>query len=121
MCGCATTGGIFCTSSFNPVIGTFASQTLSSAVRTCGVPQRNTNALRMIHGVQALRIAPAESRGVRSATGADGSLPGSAGIAVIGFAGCQTLRKRVREAIEAMAAITSTSQGPWKFETTYCG
>jgi uncharacterized protein YecT (DUF1311 family) len=41
MCGCVTTGGIFCTSSCSPATGTFVTQTLSSAARTCGVPHRN--------------------------------------------------------------------------------
>ena len=35
--------------------------------------------------------------------------------------GCQTLRKQRQAAIETSAATTSTSHGPWKFETRNCG
>ena len=42
-------------------------------------------------------------------------------MAVIGVAGRQTLRNSASEAMETMAATMSTSHGPWKFDTAYCG
>src|SRR3546814_515907 len=35
--------------------------------------------------------------------------------------GCHRRRKPASASIEQIAATTSTSQGPWKFETRYCG
>ena len=37
------------------------------------------------------------------------------------FAGCQKRRNTTRQAIDTIAATTSTSHGPWKFETRNCG
>ena len=37
------------------------------------------------------------------------------------LAGCQKRRNTTRQAIETIAATTSTSHGPWKFETRNCG
>ena len=45
----------------------------------------------------------------------------SRGVSAIGRFGCQTRRNSASEAIETMAATMSTSQGPWKLETRYCG
>jgi hypothetical protein len=35
--------------------------------------------------------------------------------------GCQIFRKVIRATMETIAAMTSTSQGPWKLETRNCG
>ena len=43
------------------------------------------------------------------------------GIAVIGLAGRHTRRNSARHSIEQSAAMMSTSHGPWKLETRYCG
>ena len=123
MRGAATTGGIFCTSSCRPATGTFEIQTPSSAARTCGVPHRNTQTLRMTHGIQARRSAAIATGGSETTAVAPCSVPPGAvaGIAVIGCAGCQTRRKSASVAIDTSAATISTSHGPWKFETRYCG
>ncbi len=109
----ATTGGTFCTSSFKPVTGIFATHIPSSEARTCGAPQRKTNALRTSQGIQARRTAPTVSGMACAVTTGGGPVSAlRAGMLVIGTAGRQILRNRARLAIETMAATMSTSQGP---------
>src|SRR4051794_30423024 len=107
----------------------------SRAVLTCGTPHKNTKTLRMTQGIQAFVTSLRESsppatasdgvacaptcwgRGCSSMVSDDQSRGGSA----ITFEGCQTRRNRARHTIDTIAATTSTSHGPWKLETRYCG
>src|SRR5205823_2376421 len=89
----------------------------------CGSPQMKTTTLRMIHGSQARKVSEARPRGPR---------PGSpVGVGRLGrasfegaladarasdtrqmFFGCQNFKNKESEAIETIAATTSTSHGP---------
>ena len=92
----------------------------------CGIPQAKTNSDRITQGSQARRTAPLVAgaaaalsdcgRGVVSTEGWPSRLVASH--RVFGF---QIFRKPARQSIETMAATTSTSHGPWKFDTRYCG
>ena len=84
----------------------------------------NTSTLRIAHGVQALTIcATRESvpHGVRFGFLVGNGLACRARRWSTPACGCQTLRKSASAAIETIAATTSTSHGPWKFETRNCG
>src|SRR5687767_10677440 len=89
----------------------------------CGTPQMKTKTERMTQGSHAFITAARESRSVGcSCSSSTRSLDDqSRGASVIGCLGCQTRRKRARQTIEMMAATMSTSHGPWKLETRYCG
>src|SRR6516162_3421089 len=79
------------------------------------VPQQKTMTLRINQGNQARatspRLYPCAAR--RSV------LASSPSKVQMRF-GCQTIRKAMRQIIEMMAEITSTSHGPWWLETKYC-
>ena len=102
--------------------GTAAIEMPSSNALICGRPQTKTSTLRMTHGVQALmtcarvkRVPPA----ARCASACD----------VVRLADVLgPRRRRLPDSQEQRerahrddAATTSTSHGPWKFETRNCG
>ena len=79
----------------------------------------------MIQGMSEYQTSPAVCFSVRMGLGAgmvaaDSSCVRSAGEVQISF-GCQTLRNRIRQAIEISDAPTSTIHGLMKFEITNCG
>src|SRR5919109_2297937 len=87
---------------------------------TCGRPHRKTTTLRTIHGTHA-RTTSADvcARGDWTADGP--LLMAGAPVDSQISAGCQTRRNATSAVIETTAATTSTSQGPWKFDTRNCG
>ena len=68
-----------------------------------------------------MRAGPLPRPGEADAVAGVDASASASGMAVIGVAGRQTLRKSASEAIETMAATMSTSHGPWKFDTAYWG
>src|SRR5262245_41686970 len=84
-----------------------------------------TRTLSRIHGTQAATIF---SRGKLSGTAlAPVDFEADAGFSVsfpLSFQilfGCQNLRRTSSATMEQIEATISTSHGPWKFETRYCG
>ena len=117
------------TSWCSPGTGRRQTQRPSRKAFTCGTPQAKTKTDRITQGSQARNTWP-RLRGAAAAptepgTGAGGasSVRGSSVRLVDSQSsfGCQTRRKPARQTIETMAATTSTSQGPWKLDTRYCG
>ncbi len=115
----ATTGGTLKTRLCRCGTCIFQIHSESSHVRTCGVPHKNTKIDRTSHGSHARKTAPLEWlwRGWTGALVSSPSLP----VDVQMRRGCQKRRNAASAAMEQMAAITSTSHGPWKLDTTYCG
>src|SRR3954451_3164327 len=107
-------------------MGSLGAQTASRAALTCGMPHRNTNTLRMTHGIQAFMTSCRDSSpperavdgvacaptgwgwGCTSTVSEDQSRGGS----VITFEGCHTRKNSAKHTIDTIAATTSTSQGP---------
>src|SRR5712691_6977432 len=116
--GFATTGGTRSTSLSRPGIGIFSAEMPSRNDFVCGNPQTNTTTLRIIHGSQARNISDFELRIVSEARASAraslaGALPdGRASDTRQMFFGFQNFRKNASEAIETIAATTSTSHGP---------
>src|SRR5712692_474344 len=89
----------------------------------CGNPQTKTTTLRMIQGSQARIVSEARASGRASL---EGGVAGSSAISSARDAlpdgrasdtrqilfGCQNLKKSASEAIETIAATTSTNHGP---------
>src|SRR2546421_6035631 len=118
--GFATTGGTRSTSLSRPGIGIFGAARPSRNPFVCGNPQTKTTTLRMIHGSQARNISDFELRisNFESGLGNDSStrsLPRRVGVLTSCrqmFFGCQNFKNKESEAIETIAATTSTSHGP---------
>src|SRR4030095_11082440 len=94
-----------------------------SASLTEGRPQTNTNTVRMAQGVHA-RIRSAREWRVGGVVAWASPLSVSWPLSdpeVQIFFGCHTRRNRISETIETIAAMMSTSSGPMKLETRYCG
>lgn len=94
-----------------------------SAALVAGRPQTKTNTVRMTQGVQALTTA---ARGCTVGLTAGLASPPSCSwprrdTEVQMRRGCHTRRKPTSATIEHIAAITSTSSGPMKLLTRYCG
>ena len=104
---------------------------LSRKALICGTPHRKTKTLRMIQGIQALITWPRVYWAARRSCSVSWTT-----CAPTGWAACMELsrvvdsqssfglqprRNRVSAAMETIAATTSTSQGPWKFDTRNCG
>src|SRR4029079_6746484 len=87
---------------------------LSSHALVCGRPHTNTSTLRISHGVHARSTSADEGRTATVASGTSVSRRQT-------LAGFHTLRNAASAAIDVTAATTSTSHGPWKFETRNCG
>ncbi len=101
----------------------------SANALNCGTPQMNTNTVRMTHGNHACTrvilplVAVVVSRASAAASGSTRELSSRLRRAVevqivLGF---HTFRNSVSVPIDTSAAITSTSHGPWKFDTRNCG
>ncbi|MCY1520113.1 hypothetical protein D9M68_548840 [compost metagenome] len=121
--GAVTTGGIFSIRLCSPPIGNEGAKTPLSAVFTEGRPQMKTNTERITQGIHA-RTSASRLCTTMAAGGlascALTSLPRSEGERHT-FLGCHTRRNSTRLAIDTMAAMMSTSSGPMKFDTRYCG
>src|SRR3954467_10850816 len=77
----------------------------------------------MIHGTSETHTSArlgCRTGGGGAAVAAESSRPRSAGEVQIS-AGCQTLRNRIRQAIEISEAPISTIHGLTKFDIRYCG
>src|SRR4030095_642905 len=115
-----TTGGILWTIWCSPAIGTLTTELPSRKVFTCGSPQRKTSTLRMANGTQARTISPEVwVRGAETTVVAP--LPPAMAATDTTRLACQCFGKVITATIETIAAMTSTSQGPWKLETRNCG
>src|SRR5581483_423433 len=87
------------------------------------VPQISRIAQTMIHGISEAHTSPCDglcSGLAGAAVAADSSFPRNAGDVQI-FSGCQTLRKRIRQAMEISDAPMSTIHGLTKLEIRNCG
>jgi hypothetical protein len=81
-----------------------------------GRPQAKTQALSSSHGRQASHISRREGPEPEA-----GSCASAVPLAVQPSRGCHERSRSPSAAIETSDETTSTSQGPWKFEMTYCG
>src|SRR5262249_41372850 len=123
------TGGCLSTALSRPGIENFHCQTASMNFLNSGIPQTNTNTVRMIQGTQALASEmPADAAVARASASSasgwstlDSSWRPRILVVVQISLGCQTFRNSVSAPSEIRAEITSTSHGPWKFDTRYCG
>src|SRR5579859_2257336 len=131
VCALATTGGTFSTISLSPGTGisifvtpihaysifAFASPPFKN-VLTWGTPQRKTNTDNTSHGTHARNTVVRSCLTTCSIAAAPWStvpLSASWPFSAVDFQivfGFQTRRKRVKQAIEMIAAPTSTSHGP---------
>src|SRR5712691_951235 len=108
--GFATTGGTRSTNLSRPGIGILGAAMPSRNPFVCGNPQTKTTTLRMIHGSQARKVSEARPLGRASFEGALADARASDTRQM--FFGCQNFKNNESEAIETIAATTSTSHGP---------
>src|ERR1700686_1737047 len=113
--GLRTTGGTRCIIWCNPTTGNLGAEILSSAILTVGNPHKKTSTLKTSHGTQALTTVAVLWPWVPRASRAPSCSKPQIRL------GCHFIKKRINAAIETTAATTSTSQGPWKFDTKHCG
>src|SRR5438477_9534341 len=112
--GCGTTGAVRTTARCSP--GTsHPGVVVLSAFFTGGSPHANTNPVSSTHGTQADSTARRVSG---SAVGASGAADSSGYRHV--SAGRQSRNSTVSATSDVSPATTSTSDGPWKFETRNC-
>src|SRR4051794_34809037 len=109
-----TTGGTRDTSLSRPGIGRLGAERRLRNAFTCGVPHANTITTRKIHGMIAVRNGGIFfSAGLISSS--SGATPRRAALFPV------AIRYHAKHIIEQADAMMSTSHGPWKFETRYCG
>src|SRR5580698_9670915 len=114
--GFATTGGMRRIKLWSPATGILKMEILSRTALTEGSPHANTSTLKTAHGTHAFTTSPVRCPWVPLAA-RSASCPSRPQI----LFGCHTRSSIVTAAIEQTDAVTSTSHGPWKFETKNCG
>src|SRR5690242_6425581 len=130
--GVATTGGTRDTSLCKLQTGILGAAIPSRRLFVCGRPQMKTTMLRTIQGSQGRSMSEARPSGRATSLGdlSDSRARSAPSVALTKgwafdtlqiFLGCQNFRNKASAPIEQIADATSTSHGPWKFETRNCG